>query len=256
MSHELTFWHMIIDVNCDMGEGMGNDTELMPYITSASIACGYHAGDEETMRATVLLAQKYGVAIGAHPSFPDRENFGRTEIDSSPEEVYTMVVQQVKLLEGVAAGFGARLHHVKPHGALYNMAARDQHLATAIARAVRDCGKDLVLYGLSGSFLISEGRAAGLKTWSEVFADRTYQDDGSLTPRRESGALITDVEQALRLVEQMVREGVVTSVHGLRVPIVADTVCIHGDGPNAVAIAKAIRERWNHEDAKAPRNTK
>lgn len=237
---------MHIDINCDTGEGIGNDEDLMPYITSASIACGYHAGDGQTMRDTVLLAKEYGVAIGAHPSFDDRENFGRIEMDCTPAEVYDLVVHQVKLLEQIAVECEAYLHHVKPHGALYNMAARDQRLARAIARAVRDCDNELVLYGLSGSFLISEGKAVGLHTCSEVFADRTYQDDGSLTPRKEAGALIADVAQAVRQVEGMVREGVVTSVNGVRVPIVAQTVCIHGDGPSAIPIAKAIKERWNH----------
>lgn len=234
---------MSIDINCDTGEGIGNDEELMPFITSVSIACGYHAGDEHTMRETILLAQKYGVAAGAHPSFMDRDNFGRTEMDCTAQEVYGLVVHQVTALEEIAKECGVVLHHVKPHGALYNMAARDRELAQAIAKAVRDCNPALVLYGLSGSFLISEGKAAGLTTWSEVFADRTYGDDGSLTPRTEEGALITDAEGAVRQVEGMMHEGVVTSVNGVRVPIIADTVCIHGDGPSAVAIAKAINER-------------
>lgn len=233
---------MHIDINCDTGEGIGNDEDLMPYITSASIACGYHAGDGQTMRDTVLLAKEYGVAIGAHPSFDDRENFGRIEMDCTPAEVYDLVVHQVKLLEQIAVECEAYLHHVKPHGALYNMAARDQRLARAIARAVRDCDNELVLYGLSGSFLISEGKAVGLHTCSEVFADRTYQDDGSLTPRKEPGAVITDVEQALQQVRQMVQEGVVTSVNGVQVPINVGTVCIHGDSPKAVEMAKAIRQ--------------
>lgn len=234
---------MSIDINCDTGEGIGNDEELMPFITSASIACGYHAGDEHTMRETILLAQKYGVAAGAHPSFMDRDNFGRTEMDCTAQEVYGLVVHQVTALEEIAKECGVVLHHVKPHGALYNMAARDRELALAIAKAVRDCNPALVLYGLSGSFLISEGKASGLTTWSEVFADRTYQDDGSLTPRTEEGALITDAEGAVRQVEGMMHEGVVTTVNGVCVPIIADTVCIHGDGPSAVAIAKAIKER-------------
>jgi UPF0271 protein len=234
---------MHIDINCDTGEGIGNDEELMPYITSASIACGYHAGDEHTMRTTVLLAKQYGVAVGAHPSFNDREHFGRTEMETTPEEVYALVVHQVKALELIANECGVALHHVKPHGALYNKAARDQPLARAVATAVRDCNKDLILYGLSGSFLIREGQAAGLTTWREAFADRTYQDNGTLTPRKEPNALITDPAQALQQVEGMVREGIVVSVNGVRVPILAQTVCIHGDGPSAVAIAKAIREQ-------------
>ncbi|HEY1113532.1 MAG TPA: 5-oxoprolinase subunit PxpA [Chitinophagaceae bacterium] len=237
---------MAIDINCDTGESIGNDEELMQFITSANIACGYHAGDEQTMRTTLLLAKQYGVAAGAHPSYMDREHFGRTEMDCTPQEVYGLVVHQVAALEEVAKECGMVLHHVKPHGALYNKAARDQELAAAIAKAVRDCNPALMLYGLSGSFLISEGKAAGLSTRSEVFADRTYSDDASLTPRSEPNALITDVEQAVQQVEEMVREGVVTSVNGVRVPIVAETVCIHGDGPMAVEIAKAIKERFTN----------
>ena len=237
---------MAIDINCDMGEGIGNDEELMPYITSASIACGYHAGDEQTMRDTVLLAKKYGVAVGAHPSYNDREHFGRIEMECTPEEVYGLVVHQVKALELIASECGVALHHVKPHGALYNRAAREPLLAKAIAEAVWACNKDLILYGLSGSFLVSEGQAAGLATWSEAFADRTYGDDGSLTPRKEANALITDPAAAVRQVESIVREGAVTSVNGIRISLLAQTICIHGDGPSAVLIAKAIKERLNH----------
>ena len=237
---------MTIDINCDMGEGIGNDEELMPFITSASIACGYHAGDEQTMRDTVLLAKKYGVAVGAHPSYNDREHFGRIEMECTPEEVYGLVVHQVKALELIASECGVALHHVKPHGALYNRAAREPLLAKAIAEAVWACNKDLILYGLSGSFLVSEGQAAGLATWSEAFADRTYGDDGSLTPRKEANALITDPAAAVRQVESIVREGAVTSVNGIRISLLAQTICIHGDGPSAVLIAKAIKERLNH----------
>ncbi len=225
-----------------MGEGVGNDEVLMPYITSANIACGYHAGDEETMRQTILLAQKYKVNIGAHPSFLDRKNFGRTEIKKSPEEVYELVSEQIKTLQKVALKCNATLHHVKPHGALYNMAAKDRTLAQSIAKAVKHCDKNLVMYGLSNSFLISEATTIGLKTKSEVFADRTYQDDGALTPRTQTNALIENENEAIQQVLKMIKEAKVKTTSGKEIPMVAETICIHGDGKNAVAFAKAISE--------------
>jgi len=230
----------IIDINCDMGEGIGHDALIMPFISSANIACGYHAGDEKIMKRTIGLCVKHNVAIGAHPSFPDRENFGRTDMLLPPEEVYELVIKQIQLLENIAAVAGTSLKHIKLHGALYNMAARDTHLAPVIALAVKDCNKKLVLYGLSGSHLIKEGKNIGLKTASEVFADRSYQDNGSLTPRHKPEALIEDVDKAVAQVLQMVNEGTVTSLSGKKIPIVADTVCIHGDGAHAVEFAKAI----------------
>ena len=229
-----------IDLNCDMGEGAVNDHLIMPFISSANIACGAHAGDENSMRETMLLAIKHGVKIGAHPSFEDRENFGRTEMSLSPEMVYQLVYDQLKRLKGVADECDAALVHVKPHGALYNMAARNKKLAKAIAYAVHDFDLDLVLFGLSGSYLISEGVASGLKTASEVFADRTYQDDGSLTPRSRADAIITDVNDCVKQVKEMVEEGRVTTVSGKRIRVNADTVCIHGDNINAVNIVMAI----------------
>ena len=230
----------IIDINCDMGEGIGNDALIMPFISSANIACGYHAGDEETMKRTVKLCLKHKVAIGAHPSYPDKENFGRTDMLLPPQEVYELVISQIQLLEKIAAAAGTFLKHIKLHGALYNMAARDRHLAPVMALAVKDFNPKLVLYGLSGSHLIKEGKNIGLKTASEVFADRSYQDNGSLTPRQKPEALIEDVDKAVAQVLQMVNEGTVTSLSGKKIPIVADTVCIHGDGAHAVEFAKAI----------------
>src|SRR3954452_7878211 len=213
------------DLNCDMGEGIGNDKAIMPFITSANIACGYHAGDENTMRETVLLAKESGVAIGAHPSFLDRENFGRTEIkDIQPQQVYELVIAQITALHTIAKACDAVLHHVKPHGALYNMAAKDAHLSMAIARAVFDFDKNLVLFGLSGSFSISVAKAIGLKTASEVFADRTYQDDGSLTPRTKHNALIEGEEQSLQQVLAMIKKGTVITTSGKEIPIVAETI--------------------------------
>lgn len=227
-------------INCDLGEGMDNDAHIMPFITAANIACGYHAGDAVTMRTTIELCLEHQVAIGAHPSFYDRENFGRKELNLPVQELYELIIQQLLLLNDITNELGGQLQHVKPHGALYNLAARDQVTARIIARAVQDFNRDLILVGLSGSHAIREARLLGLPTASEVFADRTYRDDGSLTPRSEPGALITETEQAVQQVVQMVQEGVVTSVNGVRIPVEADTICIHGDGPQAVAIAKAI----------------
>jgi len=232
----------IIDINCDMGEGVGNDEAIMPYISSANIACGYHAGDEITMQQTIELCKKYNVAIGAHPSYADRENFGRTDIRLPQQEVYELVKKQISILEEIANAAGTSLHHVKPHGALYNMAARDKYLAPFVALAVMDSNYQLILYGLSGSHLVKEGKNHGLKTASEVFADRTYKDDGSLTPRHKPGALIENAEQAVAQVLEMVKEGRVTTTSGKKIPIVAETVCIHGDGPHAVEFAKAIHK--------------
>lgn len=228
------------DINCDMGEGVGNDEALMPFITSANIACGYHAGDEETMRTTIHLAKQHKVNIGAHPSFYDRENFGRTEMKASPEDVYQLITEQLFLFQKIADAADAVVHHIKPHGALYNMVAREAALAKAVAQAVKDFNAGLILFGLSGSASIGEANAIGLNTWSEVFADRTYQDNGSLTPRSQPNAMIEDEVKAMAQVRQMVNAGTVTSVSGKEVPIVAETVCIHGDGKHAVDFARVI----------------
>jgi UPF0271 protein len=223
-----------------MGEGIGNDEAIMQYITSANIACGYHAGDEDTMRQTIALAKKFNVAIGAHPSFQDRENFGRSEMSLSPSEIYQLVQQQMKILQKIAYEYDMGIDHIKPHGALYNMAARNKEIAKAIAQAVYDYNKNLVLFGLSGSLSLKEAIALGLTVKSEVFADRTYQDDGSLTPRSQPGAMIEDDEKALQQALQMVKTGTVRSLSGNEVKITADTICIHGDGPHALAFVKKI----------------
>lgn len=233
---------MRIDINCDTGEGIGNDEAIMPFVTSANIACGYHAGNEETMRRTISLAKKHGVSVGAHPSFFDKENFGRTEMKTSPPEVYDLITKQLALFKKIAADADVLVHHVKPHGALYNMAARIAALAQAVAQAVKDFDANLTLFGLSGSVSITEAKVLGLKTRSEVFADRTYQDNGSLTPRSQQGALIEDEDKAVVQVLKMVQKGTVTSVSGKEVPIVAETVCVHGDGKNAVTFAKKIHQ--------------
>jgi len=229
-----------IDLNCDMGEGFGNDALIMPYISSANIACGFHAGDEDTMKRTIELCLKHNVAIGAHPSFPDRENFGRTDMLLEKQEVYDLIIKQIRILEKIAGESGMGLKHVKLHGALYNMAARDKSLAPVVSLAVKDCNPKLILYGLSGSNLIKEGKNIGLKTASEVFADRSYQDNGSLTRRNKPGALLGDTNSAVTQVLQMVNEETVTSLNGKKVPLIADTVCIHGDGVLALDFAKAI----------------
>ena len=200
------------------------------------------SGNRETMRETLLLAKKHGVKVGAHPSFDDKENFGRTEMKISFADLYELVLQQVEELDLMCSFLGLKMHHVKPHGALYNMAAKNKRMATVIAMVVKTVRPDLILYGLSGSYIISEAQALGLKTASEVFADRTYQDDGSLTPRTESNALIESEEQSIQQVLKMVEHGTVTSVSGKEIKLHADTICIHGDGEHAVAFAKNIYE--------------
>lgn len=231
-----------IDMNCDLGEGCPNDAALMPLISSANIACGYHAGDEATMRRTIELALQYDVAIGAHPGYRDSENFGRTEMWLAPEDVESLVVEQIAALDRLCRVAGTRLHHVKPHGALYNQAARDEALAAAIARAVIGYDPGLILYGLAGSESIRQAELLGLRAASEVFADRTYQANGSLTPRTEPNALIEDEETACGQVLILLHEGKVAATDGQQVPIKADTVCIHGDGRNAVGFATKLRQ--------------
>ncbi|MEO6165927.1 MAG: 5-oxoprolinase subunit PxpA [Chitinophagales bacterium] len=233
---------MNVDLNCDMGEGMKNDKQLMPLISSTNIACGYHAGDEDTMKMTVESALQHHVAIGAHPGFADKEFFGRRELNQGSTEIYDLVISQINTLKKITTAFHTSLHHVKPHGALYNLAAREAPVARMIARAVYDLDPQLILYGLSGSYLVREAAAFGLHTASEVFADRTYQDNGQLTPRSESNAVIDSEEKSIAQVLQMIQEKTVTSIHSIRVPIVAQTICIHGDGKRAVTFAKNIVE--------------
>lgn len=231
-----------VDLNCDLGEGGPHDAAIMPLITSANIACGGHAGDEATMRATIELALKHGVAVGAHPGLADRANFGRIERPLTAGEVRQLVLDQAEVLQGIAEAMGARLAHVKPHGALYNMAARDVTIAHAIAAAVYEGDSRLALVGLAGGRLIEAGRAAGLRVMEEVFADRTYQADGSLTPRNRPDALITDETAAVGQVLRMVREGRVRATDGSDVPIQADTICLHGDGLRAAEFARLVAE--------------
>lgn len=236
-----------IDLNCDMGEGCGNDDLLLELVSSANIACGFHAGSASIMRKTVEAAIRNNVAIGAHPSFPDRENFGRTNMELPPAEIFDIVVYQLGAMKAVCEAAGGVLNHVKPHGALYNQAARDQNLARVIAEAVRQVDGRLVLYGSPGSDLISEAERAGLKTASEVFADRTYQVDGSLTPRSRSDALIRDTRQSISQVLQMIVDGTVTATTGETIDVMAETICIHGDGELAVEFARALRQALKSE---------
>ncbi|MBV8637036.1 MAG: LamB/YcsF family protein [Candidatus Eremiobacteraeota bacterium] len=221
-----------IDLNADLGEGCGDDNALMTIVTSANIACGAHAGDEATMRETIRLAQRNGVAIGAHPSFPDRENFGRIDMQRAPHEIYEDVRSQIETLATVAREEGAILHHVKAHGALYNLAARDVAVADAISRAVADASTSLIIYGLAGGAQIESAHAHGLRTAGEGFADRRYEPDGTLVPRSRPNALINDeeeaVQQALALAQQER----------------AQTICLHGDGPHAIAFARRIRDAF------------
>lgn len=230
-----------IDLNCDMGEGCGNDAAIMPYISSANIACGCHAGDESTIKQTIKTALQYNVAIGAHPGFNDKANFGRTELHLNYNEVYTLVLQQIQLLQQYLLLYNVKLHHVKPHGALYNMAAKNIEMAAAIAQAVKQADDALVLYGLSNSFLITEAQKTGLQTANEVFADRRYNSDGSLVARQKSGALIEDDNSAVKQATTMVKEGKVLSIDGVMVPVHVQTICLHGDGAHAAEFAQKIR---------------
>jgi UPF0271 protein len=232
-----------IDLNCDMGEGMPNDAELMPYISSANIACGYHAGDLETIQRTIDLCMQHNVAIGAHPGFADKANFGRTNQLLNDEDLYDLIINQVMLIHQYCDKVGATIHHVKPHGALYNMAAADPRMAAIIVQAVKDMNPKLILYGLSGSHLISEAKKQGLRVAAEVFADRTYQADGTLTPRSEANALIENETAAVQQVLQMIQQQTVQSISGKTLPIQAATICIHGDGKNAVSFAKNIHQQ-------------
>jgi UPF0271 protein len=241
-----------VDLNCDMGESfgpwrMGSDAAVLPYVTSASIACGFHAGDPTTMAYTIKEAMRNGVAIGAHPGLADLVGFGRRNMDVSHDEVYDMVLYQVAAIGGVARAHGATLAHVKPHGALYNMGAGNADLADAIARAVHDYDAGLILFGLAGSELLRAAEARGLATASEVFADRGYLPDSSLVPRTRADALVTDQAQAIARAVRMAREGRVTTVGGTDVTVRVDTICIHGDGPHAVPFARELRTALERE---------
>lgn len=238
---------LAIDLNCDMGEGFGtykwgNDQELMKVITSANIACGFHAGDSTTMRKTVQLALENGVSIGAHPGLQDLIGFGRRNIEISAQEAYDITVYQIGALSAFVQSEGARLQHVKAHGALYNMASINKELAEAIAQAVYNIDPHLILFGLAHGELIQAGKKMGLRTASEVFADRTYQQNGTMTPRQDPDALIVDEDQAVQQVLHMVQEKKVRTIQGVDLNIEAQTICIHGDGNKALSFAQNIRQ--------------
>jgi UPF0271 protein len=237
---------MRVDLNADVGESfgaykLGQDALLMPTVTSVSVACGFHAGDPSVMRETVTLALHHGVAIGAHPGFPDLAGFGRREIRATPREVEDFVTYQIGALAGIAAAQGAKLQHVKAHGALYNMAVRDAALADAIARATAAVDPSLVLFGLPGSELIAAGKRAGLPTAREGFADRAYEVDGTLVPRQRPGAVVEELETVVERAVSMARDRTVTAVDGSPLTLEVDTICVHGDTPGAAMLAARIR---------------
>jgi len=237
----------VIDLNCDMGEGAGSDEALMPLVTSANVACGFHAGDQASMRVTVRLARRHGVAVGAHPSYPDRASFGRERMARHPADVAGDVTAQVRALLAICGDEGVPLTHVKPHGALYNAAAGDRALALAIAGAVRAIDPGLAVVCLAGSAMAEVVRAAGLTCVEEAFADRGYTARGTLVPRGQPGALIEDPEEVAARASRMARERRVVAVDGTAVAVNADTLCLHGDTPGAAALAAAVRERLRRD---------
>jgi UPF0271 protein len=245
--HEIqTTVQMRIDLNADMGESfgaytVGHDAGLMRAITSANVAAGFHAGDPSVLRETIRLAKAHGVAVGAHPGFPDLVGFGRRELNATPREVEDFVLYQIAAVAGVAAAEGVRLQHVKPHGALFTMAVRNADLAAAIARAIAAVDRTLILFGLPGSEILNAGRAAGLRVAAEAFADRAYEPDGSLASRRVAGSVIHDAAVVVDRAVRMVKEHRVIAVDGSTLPLEADTICVHGDTPGADALAAAIR---------------
>jgi 5-oxoprolinase (ATP-hydrolysing) subunit A len=229
---------MTIDLNCDMGENVGNDEEIMPYITSANIACGFHAGDSKTMRETIRLANRYGVNIGAHPSWLDLEGFGRREMSLPPDEVEALVLYQIGALAAIAKAESVELHHVKPHGMLYNQAAKDRELANAIASAIKSFNADLILVGLAGSGLIEAGIEVGLKVMNEGFPDRNYNPDGTLVSRKEPHAIIELPEEVAKHAVELIQNGILFGEKRVQV----DTLCLHGDHPRAAENAKLIQD--------------
>jgi len=237
-----------MDINCDLGEGAGNDEALMPLISSANIACGFHAGDTSTMLQTIRLARRHKVAIGAHPSYDDRNNFGRRNMNLGASEIFSLVRRQVQGMYNLCRAEGEHLHHVKPHGALYNQGAADPVIAAAIIAAVKYVSPSLMIYGLSGSHLISEAGSAGLPAVAEAFMDRTYQEDGTLTPRSEKGALIDSIDSAIEQALSLALDRQVKTINGTLVRLEVQTICIHGDGSQAVALANALSKGFRQHD--------
>jgi len=235
--------NLVVDLNADLGEGAGHDAELFQLISSANIATGFHAGDADTMHAAVLAAKARGVAVGAHPSLFDRENFGRKEVKVSVEEVFDAVAYQLGVFQAIATAAGMQPNHVKPHGALYNMAVRDEKLADAIARAIRSVDSRLILFAPDNTELARTGEAQGLQIAREVFADRNYLSDGWLVPRTRADALLADPVEAAKRVLRMLRDGKVQSVEGDDVNVRVETICVHGDTPGAVEFARELRSQ-------------
>ncbi|WP_280769543.1 LamB/YcsF family protein [Salipaludibacillus daqingensis] len=241
-----------IDLNSDLGESfgaykIGMDEKVLELVTSANIACGYHAGDHNVMAATVKLAAEKGVGIGAHPGFPDLLGFGRRNIQTTPLDIYHFIVYQMSALKGFCDLNDVKMQHVKPHGALFNMATVDKGMAEAIAEAVYDSNPDLYLFGLSGGELVKAGEKIGLKVANEVFADRTYQPNGTLTPRTDPNAMVKEVDEAVSRVIGMVKEGKTTAVDGSIIPLQADTICVHGDEPSALLFVQNLRDSLVNE---------
>jgi UPF0271 protein len=240
--------NLVVDLNADLGEGAGHDNEILDLVSSANIACGFHAGDPASIFASIQAAHERGVAVGAHPSFADRENFGRTEMTIPPEEVYSLVSYQIGAFQALARAAGAEMNHVKPHGALYNMAARDRSLADLIARAIFTIDPQLILFAPSESPLDLAATELGLQTVSEVFADRNYLADGALVPRSRSDAFVHDPVEAADRILRMLSEGKVRAVDGTDVTVFAATVCVHGDNPRAIEFVRQLRRRLDLEE--------
>jgi len=238
---------LFVDLNADLGEGSGHDNELFELISSASIATGFHAGDSDTMHAAVCAAKEHGVAVGAHPSFFDRENFGRKELKMSNEEVFDAVAYQLGIFQAIASALDVRPNHVKPHGALYNMAVRDPELADAIARAIKSVDPKLILFAPDNSELAHAGEAQGVQIAREIFADRNYLNDGWLVPRTRPDALLRDPKEAAQRVLRMLREGKVRSIESRDVDVRGETICVHGDTPGAVEFARELRMQLERE---------
>ncbi len=243
---------MKVDLNCDLGEAFGNygfggDQQIIPLITSANVACGFHAGDWNVLNETVELAKQHDVGIGAHPGLPDLQGFGRRNMDISAAEIYNIVVYQLGALQGFCSIHDVKMNHVKPHGALYQMGARNKDIAQAIAQAVYDFDPSLIFVGLSNTLLISEAKAIGLNTASEVFADRRYEEDGQLVSRKEDDAVIADTDEAIQQVLKMVTENKVISRTGKEIDLQADTICVHGDGAHALEFVTQIRKALSKE---------
>lgn len=249
---------MIVDLNADLGEGAGHDDDLLELVTSANIACGFHAGDADTMRHSIEAARARDVAVGAHPSLFDRENFGRKELRVKPDEIFDAVVYQLGIFQAIADPAGVQPNHVKPHGALYNMAVRDEQLADAIARATASVDCKLILFAPQNTALSRAGEKNGLKIAREVFADRNYLSNGQLVPRTRADALLHDPTEAAPRVLRMLREGKVRSVDGVDIDVRAETICLHGDNPEAVEFARALRAHLEKEGVtvRAPKSSR